>query len=90
VTDAMFEPKWKFRSATAAALDAMLEAHQPYLWLFGHWHRNRDLRMGQTRFICVGEKETKDIHLPHCAAFERETQTTAEQVGQRLTKLKSR
>jgi predicted phosphodiesterase len=88
VTDAMFAPKWKFRSATAQALDAMLETHQPDLWLFGHWHRNRDLRMGKTRFICVGEKETKDIHLPGCPAFERETRTTVEQIGRRLAKLK--
>jgi hypothetical protein len=65
----------------------MLEAHQPDLWLFGHWHRNRDLRMGQTRFICVGEKETKDIHLPHCTKFERETRTTAEQIGDKLKRI---
>ena len=87
-TDHMFKPAWKFESATAQALQAMWEAWQPDLWVFGHWHRTREVRIGKTLFVCLGEKEKRDVHLPACPEFSTSCTTTAAQVGARLAALK--
>lgn len=42
-------------SRTAYALDAMLSLHRPKLWLFGHHHKDVDLTIDGTRFICRRE-----------------------------------
>ena len=42
-------------SRTARTLQKMFEAHQPELWCFGHYHLDREMQMGATKFVCVGE-----------------------------------
>jgi len=85
VTDAMFKPTPKMVSRTATALQAMYEAHQPDLWLFGHWHRGREIKQGNTLFVCAGEKKTRDIHLPTCPLFEQSATPSAARIAARLS-----
>jgi hypothetical protein len=85
ITNQMFTPRWEFHSATAQALQAMFEAHQPDLWLFGHWHRDRELMQGNTLFACVGERKTRDIHLPTCPMFEQSATPTTRRIAARLS-----
>ena len=33
-------------------LDALIQARQPRLWIFGHTHESHDSQMGQTRLVC--------------------------------------
>lgn len=44
-------------SRTSTALDAMLDLHQPDLWVFGHHHRSMNQMVGNTRFVCLKELE---------------------------------
>lgn len=52
---------------TEELLDQMYEAHQPKIWLFGHWHVNWEKvfvhpRTGkETKFICIAELCYKDF-----------------------------
>lgn len=51
----MFNPTGEWNSRTAIALEDMYQAHQPDLWIFGHWHKRKDLTIDKTRFICLEE-----------------------------------
>jgi Icc-related predicted phosphoesterase len=42
-------------SRTSRALQEMLEAHQPSVWYFGHFHINREFSIGGTKFHCLAE-----------------------------------
>lgn len=46
---------------TSSALQAMLDAHRPELWIYGHWHIHRDIRLDGTRFICLEELQSADV-----------------------------
>lgn len=48
---------------TRKALEMMLAAHRPRLWIFGHWHQSLDYVQDGTRFICLAELEHKDIEI---------------------------
>ncbi len=48
-------------SRTGQLLDALLEHHQPDLWLFGHHHRSIKIALGQTTFRGLGELEAWDL-----------------------------
>ena len=43
------------RTATGGALNAMLDAHRPRTWIFGHWHTRFRQRIGGTEFRCLPE-----------------------------------
>jgi hypothetical protein len=43
------------RTATGGALNAMLEAHRPGKWIFGHWHTRFRKKIGGTEFRCLPE-----------------------------------
>lgn len=49
-----FDTRNHFRTRTSEALDVMLRDHQPDVWLFGHWHEDHRVQIGQTEFICLG------------------------------------
>lgn len=49
------------KTRTAQFLEAVWEIHKPDVWIFGHHHVNKDVRIGNTRFICLGELETIDL-----------------------------
>lgn len=89
-TDGMFNPQLKFESATAQALQAMWSVWQPDLWVFGHWHRTREARHGKTLFVCLGEKQARDIHLPWCKMFSDSTTMQIQKIGAALARLESK
>lgn len=43
------------RTATGGALNAMLDAHRPGKWIFGHWHTRFRKKIGGTEFRCLPE-----------------------------------
>ena len=51
------------KTRTGQALQAMLEIHQPELWVHGHWHSDEDEVINGTRFICLGINSYIDIDL---------------------------
>lgn len=46
-----FDKDWS--SNTQRLLEACFEAYQPKLWISGHMHKNCDITIGRTRFICL-------------------------------------
>jgi Icc-related predicted phosphoesterase len=49
------DPKFRRDPLTAAFLSdqsALIEAHQPALWVHGHVHNSSDYRIGRTRIVC--------------------------------------
>jgi hypothetical protein len=48
---------------TSQALQRMFEEWQPEYWLFGHYHRDMDFRIGRTQFSCLNELTLKEINL---------------------------
>lgn len=46
------------KSITTNGLQAMLEYHQPDLWVFGHHHKSKNEVINGTRFVCLAELET--------------------------------
>ena len=53
--------KLEDHSRTRQILDAMLEISAPKCWIFGHWHTNVDIVIGDTRFICLNELAHIDL-----------------------------
>lgn len=53
--------KLEDHSRTRQILDAMLEINAPRCWIFGHWHTNVDVVIGDTRFICLAELAHIDL-----------------------------
>ena len=49
-------------SMTANLLEAMLDAHQPKLWIFGHHHRNFSMSIRGTSFRCLPELGYVDLN----------------------------
>lgn len=81
--------KWYFQgksglthSRTCQAMQAMFEAHQPDLWVFGHYHINRRFMIGRTSFQCLGELQILDVILPgsECVIQEKEEKKDEKEV----------
>ena len=53
--------KLEDHSRTRQILDAMLDISAPRCWIFGHWHTNVDIVIGDTRFICLAELAHIDL-----------------------------
>lgn len=51
----------KTPTRTGNALSKMFTAHQPKIWIFGHYHVGRDFEMEGTRFICLDILKTFTI-----------------------------
>lgn len=49
------------RSQTRRMLDEMFMVWQPKFWIFGHHHRNKDVVINGTRFVCLDELEKFEI-----------------------------
>lgn len=60
------------KSRTAQMLQRMFEAHQPDLWVFGHYHFSKDFKLDNTRFLCLNELEdfTLDTDKPLESFYE--------------------
>lgn len=52
-----------YENRTEFWLSEMYKAHQPDVWIFGHWHITREHTVGATKFICVGEQDYIDLDL---------------------------
>jgi hypothetical protein len=80
VTNPMVAHKFGFsnsliRTKTNQALDAMMEIHQPKIWVFGHYHKYLSKHLDGTHFVCLNqmwdkghfidfpEKEHRDLDL---------------------------
>lgn len=48
-------------TATSLLLNEMYMAHQPKLWVFGHWHQSKVIQMEITKFVCLSELEVFEI-----------------------------
>lgn len=46
------------RNLTCMGLEMMFSIHRPKLWVFGHMHRTLDIKIENTRFICLNELKT--------------------------------
>lgn len=53
VTNFGYPPGHIIRSKTAQALTRMFGEYQPEYWIFGHYHRKAEFRMGETNFVCL-------------------------------------
>ncbi len=53
---------WEW-SDTRFHFDQMIEAHHPKLWIFGHWHENRNIIYEGTRMVCLAPLATIDVDL---------------------------
>lgn len=51
----------RYVTQTGRFLDQLFQDHKPDVWVFGHWHRNKDMVVGGTRFICLEELAHLDI-----------------------------
>jgi len=51
-------------SRTAQALQAMLDAHQPKIWVFGHYHFSHKFCVPfyDTQFVCIDELDTYELN----------------------------
>lgn len=54
---------WGNGARTEHALQEMLMFHRPKLWIFGHWHKNFDKVIDNTRFICLNELDYIDLEI---------------------------
>jgi hypothetical protein len=54
----------EFTCRTGDLLQAMLDAHPPERWIFGHFHRRLTMRVGSTEFVCLPELGYLDIDEP--------------------------
>lgn len=45
-------------SRTAKALQTMFNIHEPDLWVFGHYHLDKTIHRGRTKFVCLAELST--------------------------------
>jgi predicted phosphodiesterase len=46
---------FKIDTRTGQILQAMYEEYQPEYWIFGHWHVDVKIKIGQTIFVCLNE-----------------------------------
>jgi hypothetical protein len=60
------------RSRSQQAFDALLLSVKPTLWIFGHWHLDRDVTIDGTRFICLDELSYIDVDLDTLTIHENE------------------
>lgn len=49
------------KSTTSNGLQAMFEIHQPDLWIFGHHHKSKNVKIETTNFRCLAELEVFEI-----------------------------
>ena len=59
----LFPRAFPIKSRTQQALDVVFALHKPVLFIFGHWHYDRDKIINGTRFICLNELHYIDVDL---------------------------
>jgi len=61
VVECMFPSKDLENVHTRNFLQELFEFHKPEVWIFGHWHENKEKEIEGTRFICLDELETHTL-----------------------------
>ena len=51
-----------YPTRTGQALESIRQLVKPKLWIFGHWHIDRDAIIDGTRYICLAELACRDIN----------------------------
>lgn len=51
-----------YENMTGWALQELLNIHEPEYWFFGHWHDSRNIKYGNSNFVCLDELETHTIN----------------------------
>jgi len=51
---------------TAVRFRQMFRYHQPKLWLFGHWHADKELTFDGTLFKCININHYVDVDVEKC------------------------
>lgn len=49
------------KSKTRQALGIMFESHEPTIWIHAHHHIHKEVRIGETSFICLAELDYIDL-----------------------------
>ncbi len=52
----------RFTTNTSELLEACFQAHQPKLWIFGHYHKKKQVNLNGTRFICLHDSGYCDVN----------------------------
>ena len=52
-----------YPSRTAQLFQSIFDVYQPEMWIFGHFHENKNEMFGNTRFICRGELKYIDLDI---------------------------
>jgi hypothetical protein len=42
-------------------MQQMLDIHPPKLWVFGHYHKNWEIKYRGTHFMCIAERQYIDF-----------------------------
>lgn len=61
VEESIFDFPHRYPNPTHQFLQSLLLFHIPKLWVFGHYHLGRDVRIDGCRYICLGELQYIDI-----------------------------
>lgn len=62
ITPFLLEPgSTIYQNITGWALNELFNAHQPKIWIFGHYHKSWQMKVNGTNFNCLNELETKVI-----------------------------
>ncbi len=56
-----FRPEKLVPTRTGKWLQTMFAAHQPKIWLFGHYHVDVGVEIEGTQFICLNELSVRDV-----------------------------
>ena len=52
------------KGATEKLLDHLFNAHQPKIWVFGHWHLNRTATLRGTTFYGLAINKAQQLNIP--------------------------
>lgn len=51
----------KIQTRTGQMLQHLYDIWQPSLWIFGHWHKDVEFKVGKTKFRCIDILQTFDL-----------------------------
>jgi len=52
---------YQTKSQTRTMLQSMFIEHEPRLWIFGHHHKSKRVKINRTEFVCLNELEIIEI-----------------------------
>lgn len=63
----------EYYNRTSDWFNQFFEAHQPDLWVYGHWHKTMQHKTGNTTFVCLNELDYMDLDLEniHQSVYEK-------------------